>query len=378
MTGDKVFLGILLGTYEVDGNPVIVQTRDSCISCSPLGGGDHNTFDLAQEACVFCSYKVGGDEVFDEDHDSSIPAQMWYQDSSEGLILFIVFYTQACRWARCAGCNLHSLMSVYHVPPEAIMAQVDHVFSSITVLSRRNTIRKVIISNNGSVLDKVTFPTTALKYAVEQCRLHLSDLSVLALETRPEYVDWDEIEFLSEVLMEGDRTITLELCIGFEAFDDNIRNKVLNKGLTLEVFERFVEMIATNRFHLKCYFMQKPVPEMTDEQALADICAGIDYLAGIADKFGATINLHLNPTFVARGTTLEAAFRNGEFGPPQLSDVARAVQHAKHKSISLFVGLSDEGLAVDGGSFIRPGDEWILKRLMSFNVSQDFRFLDGI
>ncbi|WYD79857.1 MAG: hypothetical protein V8K32_11130 [Candidatus Electrothrix gigas] len=35
----------------------------------------------------------------DDKHDPNKPAQWWFQESDEGLILFIVFYSQACRWA---------------------------------------------------------------------------------------------------------------------------------------------------------------------------------------------------------------------------------------------------------------------------------------
>ena len=35
--------------------------------------------------------------TFDDDHDPSLPAQMWFQRSQEGGILFVVFYSQACR-----------------------------------------------------------------------------------------------------------------------------------------------------------------------------------------------------------------------------------------------------------------------------------------
>ncbi|MCK4342848.1 MAG: hypothetical protein KAY37_14115 [Phycisphaerae bacterium] len=43
--------------------------------------------------------------------------------------------------------------------------------------------------------------------------------------------------------------------------------------------------------------------------------------------------------------------------------------HGKGKSISIFVGLNDEGLAVAGGSFFRPGDE-ALSNTVSYESNQ--------
>ncbi|MFH0823824.1 MAG: hypothetical protein V2B18_13830, partial [Pseudomonadota bacterium] len=49
------------------------------------------------------SAKAGKSYTFNDDHDETLPAQMWFQDSVEGEVLFIVFYSQACRWSRCLG-----------------------------------------------------------------------------------------------------------------------------------------------------------------------------------------------------------------------------------------------------------------------------------
>lgn len=106
---------------------------------------------------------------------------------------------------------------------------------------------------------------------------------------------------------------------------------------------------------------------MTDEAAVRDIQNAIDYLSSKAERHKLPINMHLNPTYAARGTKLAEALAAGTYAPPQLRDVARAALHSKGKRISIFVGLSDEGLAVEGGSFIRPGDEDLLAALEAFN-----------
>lgn len=305
-------------------------------------------------------------------HDTSQPADVWFQKSEEGLVLFVVFYTQACRWSRCLGCNLPSKMSSEHVDFRSLVLQVDNLFARPDVMARRADIRKVIISNNGSVLDEGTFSSTALMYLMARLNMNLVNLEVVNLETRPEYVDLAELEFLSRALAEGDTPTRLELAIGFEAFDDRIRNDIFLKGLELEVFEAFVKKIAPYGFRLKCYFMQKPVPGMTDEQGVEDIQEAIAYLGSISRLYNVSINMHLNPTYVATGTPLEQAFHEGEYLPPRLLDVARAAYAARKQPVSVFIGLYDEGLAVPGGSFIRPGDEALCARIEQFNQTQDF------
>ena len=71
-----------------------------------------------------------------EDHKK--PAQYWFQNPPEGLTLFIVFYTLACRWSKCLGCNLPSRVSKNHVPFIDIMAQIDFLFNSILSGKQKN------------------------------------------------------------------------------------------------------------------------------------------------------------------------------------------------------------------------------------------------
>ena len=309
---------------------------------------------------------------FNDAHDETEPVQIWFQDSSLGRVLFVVLYTLACRWAKCSSCNLPSTSSSRHVGFHALMQQTDKVFDDCEVLRQRADIRQLILSNNGSVLDEATFSTTALLYFVAKANITFPHLAVLTMETRPEYVDVAELEMLARALREGKTATELEIAVGFEAYDNRIRNKVFKKGLSLRTLEELAEKIAPYGFRLKCYFMQKPVPGMSDDDAVRDVEHGIDYLDQLASRFGLSINLHLNPTYVARGTSLQHAFLAGEYSPPRLLDVARAVKYARGKKLSVYVGLSDEGLAVPGGSFLRQEDELIREILARFNVSQDY------
>ena len=334
--------------------------------------------DTVVEQILEGSRKAGKTYRFDEAHDKTLPAQMWFQHSDEGQILFLVFYSQACRWSRCLSCNLPSKMSQEHVDYKALMAQVDYVFRDPEVATRRDSIHKVILSNNGSLLDQATFSSTVLIYLLAKLNLCLPNLSVVSIETRPEFVETAELEFMARVLAEGETSKQLEISIGFEAFDDRIRNEVFGKGLPLEAFEQLVRKIAPYGYRLKCYFMQKPVPGMTDEAGIRDIQNAIEYLGEISSRHGIAINMHLNPTWVGAGTMLEEAFRQRRYAPPRLQDVAAAARHARGRSISVFLGLTTEGLAVAGGSPIREGDGDLVEKLEEFNRTQDYAILDRI
>lgn len=312
---------------------------------------------------------------FMEEHNPRLPVDYWFQYPPEGMTLFLVLYTRACRWARCLGCNLSSTESQFDVPFNDIMKQVDHIFDFLLSPEQKESLKKIILSNNGSVLDEATYSTTALLYFVAKMNMNCPNISVLTLETRPEYVDLAELEVLHRALQEGKTPTNLELAIGFEAFDDVIRNDHFQKGLDIETFESMVKKIARYGFKLKCYFMLKPVPGLSEEKAIADIAKGIEYLDSLSQKYTIEINMHLNPTYVAQGTVLETEFKKGNYQPPKLESIQKAVLAAEQKRISLYVGLNDEGLAVPGGSFKWEGDEELLEKLHQFNHTGDFSLL---
>jgi radical SAM enzyme (TIGR01210 family) len=313
---------------------------------------------------------------FKEDHNPRLPADYWFQTSTEGPVLFLVFFTQACRWAKCLGCNLPSKVSLTHIGFMDIMKQTNFVFMNLLSDRQKIELKKIILSNNGSVLDEETLSTTALLYFISQMNIHCPDIRVLTIESRAEYVDRAELETIHRTIQEGDTPTDLEIAIGFEAFDDKIRNEHFKKGLPLEVVENLADMISQYKFRLKAYFMLKPVPNLSEKDAIEDIKAGIHYLDSLAKKYNIEINMHLNPTFASKGTPLAEAFKAGTFVPPLLESVKQAVRASEGTRISVFAGLNDEGLAVPGGSFIRPGDEALIDLLEKFNRTQDYSLLE--
>src|SRR3989338_3197515 len=111
--------------------------------------------------------------------DERKPVEYWFDRTQEGDLLFAVFYTRACRWGHCLGCNLPSKSSGRVIGFRSLMAQVDALFADPEVQARKGEIRHLIVSNNGSVLDEETFSSTALIYLVSQANVHFPNLSVL-------------------------------------------------------------------------------------------------------------------------------------------------------------------------------------------------------
>ena len=87
--------------------------------------------------------KANKSYCYDDDHDKSVPIEMWFQESHEGLILFVVFYSQACRWSQCTGCNLPSKASLEHVGFKALNVGNARIMGFETTLVGTGTLYKV-------------------------------------------------------------------------------------------------------------------------------------------------------------------------------------------------------------------------------------------
>jgi radical SAM enzyme (TIGR01210 family) len=350
----------------------------------------HNTSLKNESALVNRTREASKTYSFTNTGNPRIISEHWFQNTPEGKTLFLVFYTQACSYSKCTGCSLPSRMSEYHIGYKDLIMQVKSVFHHILSQEEKDEINKIIISNNGSVLDEKTFSTTALIYLISAINLECKNTRVISLETRPEYVEIEELEVIARALIEGDTPSALELAIGVEAFDEEIRNKRFNKGLDLVKIESMAEMLNSinlkfekkypsvfKKMKMKAYFMLKPVTGMTDEEAVEDIKNGIEYLHKLSLNYNIGINMHLNPTYVAKGTILEDEFKKGHYIPPTLELVKEAVLFAEDKKITIYIGLNDEGLAVNGGSFIRENekDRLLVCDLEKFNSTLDFNLL---
>src|SRR4030042_3511004 len=81
---------------------------------------------------------------YNNNHNSQLPVDYWFQQPYEGLTLFVVFFTQACRWGRCLGCNLPSQMSQHPVSLANQVKQIDFIFEFGLSAQQKQELKKII------------------------------------------------------------------------------------------------------------------------------------------------------------------------------------------------------------------------------------------
>ena len=156
---------------------------------------------------------------------------------------------------------------------------------------------------------------------------------------------------------------------GFDTWDQMAHGGIWDDE-QFALLERSIQVAG--EVGLKVWATLSP-PSGTKEIARWPLEQRQQYYYDCAERFARLAGKY--PTFVAFGTPLEQSFRNGEYTAPRLIDVARAALHAETRNISVFIGLYDEGLAVEGGSFLREGETELVRALELFNKTQDFNIL---
>ena len=276
--------------------------------------------------------------------------------------LLIIFNTKRCRY-QCYFCDLPQKSSLKLVPDEDILAQFDHVVTemkhSLSVLDR------LTISNNGSVLDVMTFSKEAL-LTIVQSTYQLPQLKTLVFETRLEFAECNYIEEIKN----ANPRVTVDILTGFETKDPYIRENILHKEESLDDFLTGLDKQMLCRTKLTAYVLFKPSPFMTDKEAITEAEESIDFLVQQCAKRHIDLTIRLNPMYAARGSKWSAmAKESNTYAPPRLTDILNLARRKADEGVNMYIGLSTESLEEPWGYYRQREDysRELLKQAILFN-----------
>ncbi|MBN2000206.1 hypothetical protein JW935_21835 [candidate division KSB1 bacterium] len=315
------------------------------------------------------------------------PIFYWLQDTPLGKELFIALYTKRCRWAKCSFCSLPSVSSPGDVSEMDILAQVHYVLSQLSAVEK-NSVKRVFLSNNGSILDTCTMPVDVLDKIFTVLNGVLVRMEIIELETRFDSITEDRILSLLDKLHRISGTtkhrpspLQLQISAGYETQDPFLRNRVLNKGYPEEMVQGVYNMLA-DIYHRTGYpvsidenVLLKPAAFMSRSDAIAECAETVRHIQRLGDYFGLPVSVRINPVFVADGSGLHEQFLAGDYIPPTLDDVVSVLGLLEgNVTIPIHIGLNEEELDVPDGSFNSGSerDRILRNRLQKFNRSGDF------
>lgn len=263
--------------------------------------------------------------------------------------LVISLFTQKCQF-KCAYCTIPSRSSDQDVKASEVIRQLDWIWNKYG--DKLPTLQQLSVGNEGSILDDQRFPSEVMEYLLKLVNAS-SNVKVLSLETRPEYVREDYLRYILSCLS---KKIALDVTIGWETQDDYLRQTVLNKRVSKSFFEKKLALLGKLGIRLTSYVLVKPGPAMTDEDGVLEAIATVQYLASKCQHYGVDLIIYLNPTYIAKGSALEKKIEAAGYQPPRIQDIYRIIQATQAMGIPIYTGLWSEGLSDEANDYTARQD----------------------
>jgi radical SAM enzyme (TIGR01210 family) len=294
--------------------------------------------------------------------DVTEPVSVWSEkDILDGKIVeafVVILRSRGCFWAKKSGC----LMCGYNrdcletVSSENLIAQFEKA------MEKHAGQPFVKVYTSGSFLDPGEIDPEA-RDRILQLINEKSDR--VLVESRPEFVSKAALEKV------GNRVKDVEIAIGLETADDNIRVRCINKGFGFKDFERACNTAREAKASIRTYLLLKP-PYLSEQAAINDAIQSIK----IAGPMSQTISI--NPMNVQRGTVVETLWKKGFYRPPWLWSLLSVLERGSKTTDARIISSPSGGGSRRGVHNCDNCDAKILEAIEMFSLGGDQKFLEGL
>jgi len=229
--------------------------------------------------------------------------------------LTVIFKSGGCSWNRCRMCGYRH----ERYPPMSPAELDTHLRAQMAWVQEQylsSGYQMVKIFTSGSFFDEEEIPVQTRRAILEGFRGKL----VIA-ETRPEFVSRETVREARDLVDDGSWGCPLYVATGLETTSDFIREKCIDKGLTLQDFHDAVSEAREGGAGIKTYLMMKPL-FLTEQEAMEDMQRSIVEAAPVSDM------VSMNLCTVQNRTDVEYYWKRGMYRPPYLWSVLKVLAEA--------------------------------------------------
>jgi radical SAM enzyme (TIGR01210 family) len=288
-----------------------------------------------------------------------------------GTALSIVLSTEGCAHARGSegGCTMCSYLldgTSKNPTSEELLNQFLEAMKKVEKAAAPISVK---IYTSGSFLDTEEIPLTARNQILTTIA-HDDRIKEVVLESRPEYVQESILEKVRSLL--GDRSI--ELAMGLESSNDQIRSLCINKNFNFVAFKEAIDIGKKFEIGTRAYILLKP-PFMTERDALLDAQQTISD----AIDAGAT-TVSLNPVNVQSNTLVESLWKRQKYRPPWLWSVVEVLEYAHEAAKGKVRVVCDPAAAGKKRGTHNCGkcDKSFVNAIRQFSLTQNISTFDGL
>lgn len=252
--------------------------------------------------------------------------------SADGRIVNVatIFLTnRECPW-RCLMCDLWKNTTEESVPVGAIPGQIDLALDELGIRGGSGT--QIKLYNSGSFFDQRAVPAADHSRIAERVR----PFDRVIVECHPALINERVLAFRDRL---GETK--LEVAMGLETASPDVLSR-LNKGITLDDFQRAAGFLAAHDIDLRVFVLVK-TPWQSETDAVGWAVRSVEF----AIECRASV-IALIPTRFGNGA-LEKLAERGEFRPPKLATLEAAFDRSlglvsqSRSSSRVFADLWDLG-----------------------------------
>lgn len=287
--------------------------------------------------------------------------------------LVVILRTTGCSWSRSTttvgGCTMcgyinDCLASGTPPNPDDLLEQ----FRSAVDKYQNKQFSLIKIFTSGSFIDDAEVPKTAQKSIMDLCQ----NLGVprVIFESRPDFITSQKLKEISTIY-----TGELQVAIGLETSNDDIRKFAINKGFEFQDYCNAVKTARDFGILIKTYLLLKPL-FVTERDGISDVVQSIRALSN-----GLTDCISINPVNIQKYTLVEYLFNRRDYRPPWLWSVISVLGQGYEILRDTKINLLSQPTA--GGT--RRGahncgkcDKSVLEAINKFSISNDPQALRSV
>lgn len=215
--------------------------------------------------------------------------------------------------------------------------------------------------NNGSFLNENEISAEARREILKTINEN-KDIKMIVIETRPEFVTEEKVIEIKKLVPNK----RVEIAIGFEVYEDKYRYMCLNKGFSLNQFEKAAKLIVEH-LYLRTYVMLKP-PFLTEKESIDEAIKTIEYVFSI----GAS-TVSLETCTIQEYTLVSYLYSKNYYNTAWLWSIEEVVKKTAHLG-KVIVGLFQFYPSADKVPFnCKKCSNEVLDSLIQYNRSLDLK-----
>lgn len=216
-------------------------------------------------------------------------------------------------------------------------------------------------------MDDREVPKEARNYIFKKLS-EFDNLKEVAIESRPEFIDEDKLNEIRKYL-----DVNVEIGVGIESFNEEIREKAINKGITNEQIIRAIELAKNYNIGIKAYLLIKPL-FITEKEAIYDSISS----ANKCIELGCS-RISFCPATVHKGSVMEFFFNKNQYRPPFLWSIIEILKEVKKSNPKALIMCDTSGVGSERGAhnlYNCKCNKLIKERLERFTLTQDINVLN--